>query len=173
MRAYCLFCETQRCEAIAEYIDKTMTGWHCIYPRVIQRKWVRGTPTEVSHTWLPGYLFLYTEAPDFPHIQFSGVIRVLGGGELTGKDKDFADMVYQRRGVLGAVRLAEEGERCVIRDPLWENQRGVILKIDRGRKRCCIEFEFDHTKRTVWVGYDMVKADGPMETENGTGGTEP
>lgn len=163
--AYCMFCETQRCEAIAAYVEKTMPGWHCIYPRVIQRKWVRGVPTEAAHTWLPGYLFLYTETPDFPRLQISGVIRVLGGGELTGTDKDFADMIYRRNGVLGAIRLAEEGDRCVIRDPLWENQRGVILKIDRGRKRCCVEFEFDHIRRTVWVGYDLVKAEDPGNTE--------
>lgn len=165
MHAYCLFCETQRCEPIAAYIEKAMTDWRCIYPRVIQRKWVRGTATEVSHTWLPGYLFLYTESMDFPHIRVSGVIRVLGAGELQGTDKDFADMIFQRGGVLGTIRLAEEGDRCVISDPLWEKQRGVILKIDRGRKRCCVEFEFDHTKRTVWVGYDMVKPESLMETK--------
>ena len=172
MHVYCLFCETQRCGSIAAYIEEAMTDWRCIYPCVIQRKWVKGTATEVSHTWLPGYLFLYTESPDFPRIRASGVIRVLGGGELKGTDKDFADMIYRRNGVLGTIRLAEEGDRCVIRDPLWENQRGVILKIDRGRRRCCVEFEFDRAKRAVWVGYDMVKPEDSLETEKETGASD-
>ncbi len=164
MHSYCLFCETQRCEFIASFIEKTM-GYRCIYPRVIQRKWVKGTPMEVSHAWLPGYLFLYTEESAFPRVNASGIIRVLGGGELTGADRDFADMLYRRSGVLGTVRLAEEGDRCRICDPIWENRQGILLKVDRGRKRCCVEFEFDHARRTVWVGYDLIKPEVQADSD--------
>ena len=116
--------------------------------------------------------FVYGRA-GFSRIRVSGVIRVLGGGELEGTDRDFADMLYRQNGVLGTIRLAEEGDRCVIRDSIWENWHGVIMKVDRSRRRCCVEFEFDHTKRTVWVGYDMVKTDRLMETENITGASGP
>ena len=157
-RVFCLFCETQRCRDIAAFVEK-VHGFRCVFPRVIQRKWVRGKMTEESHAWLPGYLFLYTEEAVLPPLEPAGIIRVLGGGELKGRDRDFAEMLYRVNGVLGTVRLAEVGDRCHVADPLWENLHGTIVKIDRGRKRCCVEYVFDRVKRSVWVGYEMVKTE--------------
>ena len=156
MHAWCLFCETQRCAAIAALIEKTM-GIRCINPRVIQRKWVKGKALEVSHPWLPGYLFLYTENALFSRPDIDGIIRLLGEGELTGQDRAFAEMLYQRDGVLGTIRLAEEGDRCRINDPLWESMEGRIRKIDRGRKRALVSFEFDSVLRSVWMGYEIIE----------------
>ena len=166
MQAFCLFCQTQRCGDIAAFIRKTK-GWKCISPRIIQRKWVRGAAIEVSHDWLPGYLFLYTDETDYPHLQIDGIIRVLGQGPLTGTDLAFAQMIEQREGVLSTIRLAEVGDRCHIADPLWEKLEGTILKIDRGRKRCQVAFEFDNQRRSIWVGYDLVKTitEEPMQVE--------
>ena len=155
---YCLFCETQRCKEIALLIEKTM-GYRCISPKMIQRKWVKGVATEEEHQWLPGYLFLYTEQPIEPWLDFRGIIRFLGKGELAHEDRAFADMLYERDGIIGTAKVIQEGDRCRLADPLWENVQGTIRKIDRGRKRCCVEFEFDHVRRTVWVGYDLVEAE--------------
>ena len=33
----------------------------------------------------------------------------------------------------------------------------VFPEIDRGRKRCCVEFTFDDVRRTVWLGYDLIE----------------
>ena len=156
MHAYCMFCETQRCRDIATLIEKAL-GYRCISPRLIQRKWVKGKPIEVEHAWLPGYLFLYTEKPIAPRLNISGIIRFLGNGELANADLAFAVMLYQRNGILGTVQLFEEGDRCSLADPSWEHVQGTILKMDRGRKRCCVEFEFDHVKRSVWVGYELIR----------------
>ena len=166
MHAYCLFCETQRCGLIAAYIEKTK-GLRCISPRIVQRKWVKGEAREENHDWLPGYIFLYTEEPIHPRFDIGGIIRCLGGGELTGKDLAFADMLYQQNGVIGTIRLAQVGDRCHVADPLWETLQGTIVKMDRGRTRCCVEFEFDQVKRTVWVGYDLVKTDEEIQENKG------
>ena len=34
---------------------------------------------------------------------------------------------------------------------------GLVVKLDRGRKRCCVEFRFDDTQWRVWVGYELVE----------------
>ncbi len=162
MHAYCLFCETQRCELIAAYIEKT-TAYRCISPRIIQRKWIKGTAREENHAWLPGYIFVYSEEPIIPRFDVSGIIRCIGGGELTGSDFAFADMLYQQNGIIGTIRLAQVGDRCRVADPIWENMQGTIIKLDRGRKRCCVEFEFDQIRRTVWVGYDLVKTENSVQ----------
>ncbi len=155
MHVYCLFCETQRCRQIAAIITKEF-GYQCIYPQIVQRKWVKGIPTEVRHDWLPGYLFLYSEQPIQKKLNISGIIRFLGNGELEGQDLAFGEMIFSRQGIMGAVSLLQEGDRCKVADPAWSEIRGEVIKMDSGRKRCCIEFDFDGTARTVWVGYEMI-----------------
>lgn len=134
----------------------------CFSPEIIQRKWTKGVCEEIRHSWLPGYVFLYTDEPLQEKIQFPGIIRLLGNRELQDEDKAFADMLYDHNGVMGIIHLAEEGQICTVDDPLWQKMEGKVIKIDRGRKRCCVEFIFDKVKRTVWLGYEMVK---PIQNE--------
>lgn len=158
MHVYCLFCETQRCRQIAAIITKDF-GYQCIYPQIVQRKWTKGVPTEVRHDWLPGYLFLYSEQPIQARLNISGIIRRLGNGELEGQDLAFAEMIFSRQGIMGTVSLLQEGDLCKVADPAWSEIRGKVVKMDFGRKRCCIEFEFDGTRRTIWVGYELLRTD--------------
>ena len=58
---------------------------------------------------------------------------------------------------MGTIRLAEVGDRCEISDPNWEGIHGIVTKVDRSRKRCCVEFTFANIQRSVWIGYDLVK----------------
>ena len=164
MYAYCLFCETQRCKTIAEYINKTHE-YQCLYPQIIQRKWVKGIPAEENHDWLPGYLFLYSEQKIRPRFDISGIIRCLGNGELTGQDLRFAEMIYRKNGIIGCVSLVQEGDRCRILDPAWQEITGKVIKMDRGRRRCCIEYEFDGTVRTIWAGYDILKQESSVSIQ--------
>ncbi len=156
MYAYCLFCETQRCRMIAEYISRSY-GYQCFSPRILQRKWIKGVMTEDSHDWLPGYVFLYTEELIFPHFNIDGIIKCLGNSELAGADLSFAEMIYKHHGVMGTVSLIQEGDCCRISDPAWNEMSGKVIKMDRGRQRCCIEFQFDGGKRTVWAGYEIIE----------------
>ena len=156
MHIYCLYCETQRCTAIAEHIEERYKI-KCISPRIIQRKWVKGECLEQIHNWLPGYIFLYSEEELRPFFDIRGIRRWLNREDLKGNDLSFAQMIYNCDGVMGIVSLAEVGDRCVVDDPLWAGMEGRVVKLDRGRKRCCIEFTFDGVVRTVWVGYEIVK----------------
>ena len=156
MHVYCLFCETQRCKKIAAIITKDY-GYQCISPQIIQRKWIKGIATEVNHDWLPGYIFLYSEQLIQKKLNVSGIIRRLGNGELKEQDLAFAEMIYRRQGIMGTVCLLQEGDRCKVADPAWAEIQGKVVKMDFGRKRCCIEFEFDGIKRTIWVGYELVR----------------
>ena len=156
VHAYCLHCETQRCGTVAELIRRNY-GYYSFSPQIIQRKWVKGIPTEEKHDWLPGYVFVYTDEPIHPRFDIDGIIRCLGKGELTGQDLLFAEMLYQKKGVMGSIALIQAGDQCIITDPSWDNLQGRVIKMDRGRKRCCVEFEFDGVRRTIWVGFDMLE----------------
>lgn len=164
MHAYCLFCETQKCATIAALIERSM-NIRCFSPKIIQRKWIKGTCVEQHHPWLPGYIFLYTEEVLSKPIKYPGVIRILGNGELQNEDLAFANMLYERNGVMGTIQLVEVGQYCTIEDPTWQNLEGKVIKIDRGRKRCCVEFYFDNVKRMVWLGYDLIQPISNTSTE--------
>ena len=154
MYAYCLFCETQRCKNIADYISVNY-GYLCLSPQIIQRKWVKGVPVEEKHDWLPGYLFLFLNEQRQIHFDVNGIIRYLSNGYLSGKDLQFAEMIYQIKGIMGDVIISYKEDRFIISDPTWEKLNGKITRLDRERKRCCISYEFDGTVRTVWVGYEI------------------
>ncbi len=158
MFAYCFFCETQRCKLIAELIHKNF-GYTCFAPQIIQRKWVKGIPTEEAHEWLPGYVFVYTSEKINPRFAIDGIIRCLGNEELHGQDLEFAGMLYHKNGIINSVSLVQEGERCFLSDPSWLGMHGMVVKMDRGRKRSCIEFVFDGITRKIWVGYDIIQRD--------------
>jgi hypothetical protein len=62
MNAYCLFCTTAKRDEVAQKLRRKY-GWHILCPKLIQRKWVRGTALEMLREYLPGYLFIYADAP--------------------------------------------------------------------------------------------------------------
>lgn len=156
MPAYCLFCETQKCATISTLIERCW-GIRCISPQIIQRKWVKGIPKEVRHLMLPGYIFIYPDIPLEKLIWVPGIIRTLGNSQLQNRDLAFADMLKKCNGVVGTIHLSMEGDRFALEDPLWQHIGGKIVKIDRERKRCCIEFTFDDIQHFIWLGYDLAK----------------
>lgn len=156
MPAYCLFCETQKCTIIARMIEQS---WNisCISPKIVQRKWVKGKMQEVQHSMLPGYIFLYSKEPLKKQIRIPGIIRILGNGELRDADLTFAEMLKEHNGVIGTVFLTERENYCNVNDPLWLSLEGKVIKVDRGRKRCCVEYVFDDIRRSVWLGYELIQ----------------
>ncbi len=159
MIAYCYFCETQKCATIAAIIERAF-DIRCISPQIIQRKWIKGIASEEIHHLLPGYIFVYADKPLDKLIRIPGIIRRLGDekGVLRDDDLAFARMIYDHDGVIGIISLVEVSNYCTIDDPLWKNVKGKVIKVDRSRKRCCVEFSFDNNRRTVWLGYELVHA---------------
>ena len=62
--------------------------------------------------------------------------------------------------------LLQDGARCFVADPSWQGMQGTVIKMDRGRRRCCLEFVFDEVRRTIWVGYEMLQPETENKTEN-------
>ncbi|MBQ8080268.1 MAG: hypothetical protein IJ240_00025 [Clostridia bacterium] len=162
MKSYCLFCQTQRCREL-ERLLKMMGEYEVIYPRIVQRKWINGKAKEEIHDYLPGYLFLYTEAPLVNFGQFSsmgGVIRWLGerenGFELAGSDRVFAEMLHREKGLIGIQKVYREGDRILLNDGLFCGVEATIVSVDRRKGRAKLEFPFDGALRGVWIGYDVI-----------------
>ncbi|MBR3099228.1 MAG: hypothetical protein IKH18_06625 [Clostridia bacterium] len=163
MNAYCLFCRTEYAGDITAAIQAS-GDYRAIYPQIIQRKWVRGTATEVPHPCLPGYVFIYSDEPiaDFsPLRRHLGVIRPLGQEnehyELAGDDLKFARAVYGMGGTVGIQKAYREGDGIRLADGVFAGLTGRILWFDRRKQRAKVEVTFDETVYTLWVGIDMIE----------------
>ena len=53
---------SQTALGVAESLTAMGFG-RAIMPKIVQRKWVKGTAREEVHSYLPGYVFLYSDAP--------------------------------------------------------------------------------------------------------------
>ena len=178
MHMYCLFCQTQKTEQIAQLImnihrdatEQSIRKVECISPKIVQRCWVQGREEQRVHSYLPGYLFLYTREPltEFAHVRrLTGVIRLLGqreeGYELSGPDRSFAQMIYNMQGTIGIMKTIQVGDRVQLDEDLYAGFTGEVIRLDRRKGRAQIRFEFDGSVQNVWVGYEMVKRETPAE----------
>ena len=166
MHIYCLFCLVSHVPVIRKLLDHTFSC-EVLQASILQRKWIKGTPTDEPHDYLPGYLFIYSEEPItdmYRILNLDGVIRFLkyestSDYELQGTYRFFAESLYKENGRISYVPVYEVGERLVIKDGLFQNQQAEIKKVDRRKQRLLLEFNFDNTTRTIWLGYDVVKED--------------
>ncbi len=163
---YCLFCNTQKAGAIAEIFQHEGTV-RALSPRIVQRKWVKGRALEEEHSYLPGYVFLYSDHPIekfYRLYHIPGVLRILGNRDedylLSGSDLAFAKMLASMNGVIGILKAYQEGDLVKLDREVFGDFEGRIVKFDRSRKRAQIEFDFDGRKQNVWCGVDMIRPDG-------------
>ena len=169
MNAYCLFCDTVKCEEVVESIRRRF-GWRAIHPKIVQRKWVKGTAYEEIKTLLPGYIFVYTdESVEYPRNTFrlDNVIRVLGDKELNytlvGDDLRFAMMLYQCDGTIGILKAYQEGDRVRLAEGALGGIEGEIIRLDRHKGRAQIQYQFAGAVYKTWVGYDLI--DNPLKVD--------
>ena len=171
MYFYCFFCATVKCALVASTIRQRF-GMTAFSPRIIQRKWIKGACFEEEKPYLPGYVFVCSEAPieNFVEIRMmEGVIRCLGqrdeGYRLQGDDLKFAKMLYDHNGVLGIMKTYREGDRVKLVKNMLGDFDAQIVKLDPRKGRAQLQYDFDGSSYKVWVGYDMIddvngKADG-------------
>ena len=163
MIVYCLFCETEKCHYVAQAVTQ-MFGCRAISPRQIQHTWSKGHPVDIEHDLLPGYVFVYCEAPmenpqDMRKIH--GVIRCLSAGErnfeLRGDDRQFALMLLEKDGVIGKTKVCEEGQMIRLQQGAFAGVQARILKVNRRNSRMLIEIPFVHQNVKTWVEYELVE----------------
>ncbi len=163
MFIYCLFCETEKCDAIARSAE-AFFACRAISPKQVQHTWVKGQPVDRQHDLLPGYVFLYFEE-EKPEItafrRMNGVIRCLSDTEkryeLAGDDEAFALALLKKDGVIGRTQVYQEGDRIRIAEGAFEGVESRILKVDRRHTRMQIEIPFNRQMIKTWVEYEIVE----------------
>ena len=162
MYSYCFFCNTVKCALVAAAIRQKF-GYDAFSPKIVQRKWIKGTCHEEIRDYLPGYVFVYSEQPitEFREIRLmEGVLRYLGqrddGYQLMGDDRRFAEMLYANNGTLGIMKAYQEGDRVKLAKDMLGDFEGEIIKLDRRKGRAQVQYNFDGNSYKVWVGYEMI-----------------
>lgn len=169
MYAYCLFCDTVKCDEVKDLVERKL-NLRAINPRIVQRKWVKGTALEEMRTLLPGYIFVYAERPlEFPRASFrlDNVIRLLGDPDsdyvLLGDDEKFARMLWDCGGTIGILKAYQEGEIVKLVPGALGGVEGEIVKLDRRRGRAMIRYQFAGAACTTWVGYDLIEGNDKVD----------
>lgn len=176
MFVYCLQCQTQRCNIIADLLERDRVD-RAFSPKIISRHRKKGKIEEAVYDLLPGYVFVYSEQQYEDFELFSGIdgiIRCLGATEygtagLQNSDYDFAMSLYQKNGVVGVVTLFKEGDSVRMKDPIFEKYDGTIVYIDHRKQRAKVQFHFDSKEWTIWVACDVLYRDAANPDNEITG----
>lgn len=166
MFTYCLFCETSKCTYIAA-IAETLFSCKAIRPRQVQHIVSKGNQVkDIIRDFLPGYVFLYFDEDPFPAIQhvwnIPGVLQMLGDRDskyaLSGSDKEFAEMLYERKGVFGKTRVYEDNGILYLYPSDFRTAKAKILKVSRKKERMKIQLQIADQKPTTWVEYEITES---------------
>ena len=162
MNMYCLFCNSAKRAQVADNIRRQM-GVRVLVPKILRRKWIKGIAFDTIQDYLPGYLFIYSDAPleDFSQLfHMQDVYRVLGardnGFRLTGTDLAFAEMLLEVDGTIGILKTYREGDRVKLVEGALGKVDGEIIKIDR-RGRALVRFGFDGANIQSWVTIEQIE----------------
>ena len=169
MFIYCLFCETAKCDYVA---NSARQLFHCraIYPKMVQHTWSKGKMVDIEHDLLPGYVFLYAEGQRLPIAllqSIQGVIRCLTDqdqcSELSGSDEQFALLLLRKDGVIGKTKVLREGQRIRICEGAYQGVETRILRVNHRNMRIQIEIPFANMGIKTWVEYEIVEQNEPDE----------
>lgn len=168
---YCLFCNSMKSGSVASLLPKRI-DCRAISPKIIQRKWIKGKCFEEVKDYLPGYVFLYTDAPlrEFRALwSVEGVFRLLGRQEegflLSGEDARFAEMIYANQGVIGILKAYEVGDRIFLTGESLPGYAGEVVRVDRRKGRAQVLIHFDEKEIKLWVGFDLIDKASEADTE--------
>lgn len=158
---YCLFCETRRCQTIADQLQGKAVDT-AFSPKIVKRQRKNGKNIDILYDLLPGYVFAFSSCmlKSIAPLKVDGAIKVLGSSEnnycLSGTDKDFANGLLSREGRVDVMKAIKIGNAVTIEDELFSGHNGKIIEIDYRKQRAKIEFSFINTTCYSWVACDII-----------------
>lgn len=141
-------------------------GW-ALFPQRLKAVLSGGVWSLVPFPLLPGYVFVYSNEERAAYYGFSGVryiLRTLTYADtrqdvLIGRDREFADWLWEWNGCVGALKVLKIGDRVEIADDAFRKLGGRITRIDRRRKAVRITFEPMSLFREIWLAYEWIEGE--------------
>lgn len=170
MHVYCLFCRTQRCRVIAELLE--IRGIKRAFsPQILRKHRKQGKNLDRTYDLLPGYVFFFNDEPVESYQLFEkavdGIIRRVGRAdedyELWGPDREFALNLYEKNGMVGAMKVLKVGDTVTLEDPLFAGCEGKITRIDFRKERARVDFVFNNTACYTWIACEAVREETKLD----------
>jgi transcription antitermination factor NusG len=162
---YCMYVRTYAQQRITMEVPRVFPC-RAINPVLVKRKWFGRSYKEISHSLIPGYIFLISnERMEASRLRtLDGVLNILhyGYGEyaMTEHDEQFVRWLLKYDGMIGLSKAFRMGDRIqVIEGPL-KDSCGTIVRVDTRRQRAEIRLEFNGINWTSWLDFEWVQADG-------------
>lgn len=159
----CLFCETGREMRVVEQIEHHGYG-HAIFPRRVKRIFRGGQWLEECKPLLPSYVFVFTNenTPAHELYRLPHVLRMLRydhepDGYLHGNDRELADVLLQKDGMIGVLEAVKEGSWISITDGLLKQMNGRVLQMDRRKQMAKIQLEVAGNVNQVWLSFECIE----------------
>lgn len=160
-RAYCVFCRTGAEAQLGSEIEARCERVRALVATQEKHRTRQGTREVDRRTFLPGYLFLYSEEPlDVERIQgMDDVYRVLGdidgAIELRGSDLAFARWLWDNEGIIGIsrVRFAGDGYE-ILSGPMRTFAEGIV-RLDKHTKNALVRMDFMGRTSEMWLAFDF------------------
>lgn len=160
----CLFCTTGKEESAVRLIHAKEWG-RAIFPKRVKRVLKGHEWVDVSTPLLPGYVFVYSGGKEktwnSEGYELNRLFRVLtyceGMDTLTGRDREFADWLWQLDGQVGSMKAVQVGDRIEVVDGLFKQLHGTITRMDRRRKTMRVELDTKGPIRQIWLSYEIIR----------------
>lgn len=159
----CLFCRTGKEKSIVQELMASYTDLEAIAAQKVLYIRQGGVLKERYTSLLPGYIFVRAQK-EFPVEQLSrkrDVYRVLstsdGMWQLSGKDKSFAQTLFDLGGIVGLSKIYYEGNRIRPVDGLLKEYDGCIVRVDRRKSKAQVCFHVGDRTIYTWLGFEEMK----------------
>lgn len=160
---YCLFCKTGKEEQVVQLIHEY--GWgRAVFAHRIKTMYRDGAWARVPTPLLPGYVFLYVDVARQCYddiIGMQNVIRMLtysdGSNALTGRDLEFADLLWRLDGMIDVMQAVQTGDRIEIVDGVFKQLHGTVTRMDRRRRTVRVSLETEGALKQIWLAYEVVE----------------
>ena len=158
---YCLFCRSGSERQLARELEIRFPRISAIAAMQEKHKYINGRYEIDRRSFLPGYLFLYTnEEIDVLSIhRMDKAYKVLGDGheiaELRGRDRVFAEWIWKNGGEIGIsrLRIKEDGFE-VVSGPLQHFLKEIV-KIDKHTRNALVRMDFLEEQREIWLAFEF------------------
>ena len=158
---YCLFCRSGSERQLAREIALRFPRIRAIAAMQEKHKYIDGHCEIDRRSFLPGYLFLYTnEAIDVLAIhRMDKSYKILGDGreitELQGKDRVFAEWIWKNNGEIGISRIRTTKTGFEVFSGPLQHFLKEIVKLDKHTKNALVRMDLLEEAKEIWLAFDF------------------
>lgn len=158
---YCLSCRTGSENDVARDLEQRL-GYTAMTPVYQKKERKQGSWYIKRYPMMRGYVFFYSARTcEFRTVSMMhGVYRVLtyddGTAELAGKDRSFAEWVYDFEGDIGISKVFMADQHIKVLEGPLSGYEGNIVKVDKRKESAMVRFTVGEITRDVWLSYELI-----------------